>query len=212
MAIDDLLDEHEQSERVRSWLRSNGAAVIGGVVIALAAILGWQWWQKHSHNQLAEANARYEGVLGGIQSNNLEKAAKDMAGLEQGRTGIYTDLAALRLAKAQVEAGKSEDAIKTLRGVKASGEFQLLIDQRLARLLVDAGKPDEALKLLASAEDNISLEIRGDALIAQGKRDQARDLYAKSLATLDVAAPQRRLVEMKLMDAGGVVPDPAEPI
>ena len=27
MAIDDLLDEHEQSERVKSWLRANGAGV-----------------------------------------------------------------------------------------------------------------------------------------------------------------------------------------
>ena len=25
MAIDDLLDEHEQGERVRTWLRQNGA-------------------------------------------------------------------------------------------------------------------------------------------------------------------------------------------
>ena len=43
MAIDDLLDEHEQSERVRSWLRKNGASIIGGVAIAIGAIAGWQW-------------------------------------------------------------------------------------------------------------------------------------------------------------------------
>ena len=30
MAIDDLLDEHEQSERVRTWLRKNGLSIIGG--------------------------------------------------------------------------------------------------------------------------------------------------------------------------------------
>ena len=41
MAIDDLLDEHEQSERVRSWLRKNGASILGGVVIAIGAIAGW---------------------------------------------------------------------------------------------------------------------------------------------------------------------------
>ena len=35
------------------------------------------------------------------------------------------------------------------------------------------------------------------------------ELYAQSLAKLDVAAPQRRLLEIKLMDAGGTVADPA---
>ena len=38
MAIDDLLNEHEQSERVRGWIRSNAIGIIGGVVLGLGAI------------------------------------------------------------------------------------------------------------------------------------------------------------------------------
>jgi predicted negative regulator of RcsB-dependent stress response len=135
-----------------------------------------------------------------------------MAALQQGPANIYAELAALRLAKAQADDNKYDQALATLRGLKAEGELKLLIDQRVARLLIETGKSDEALKLLAAADDNQSLEIRGDALIAQGKRDAAREAYAKSLTTLDVAAPQRRLLETKLMDAGGTVPNPAEPI
>ncbi|MNM52239.1 Tetratricopeptide repeat protein [compost metagenome] len=115
----------------------------------------------------------------------------------------------MELAKAQVEAGKNEDAIKTLRALKTEGEFKALIDQRVARLLIETGKPDEAAKLIGTADDSASLEIRGDALIAQNKRDEARELYTQALAKLDVAAPQRRLLETKLMDAGGTVADPA---
>ena len=59
MAIDDLLDEHEQSERVRSWLRKNGASILGGVVIAIGAIAGWQWYQKDQGGKLASANVEY---------------------------------------------------------------------------------------------------------------------------------------------------------
>lgn len=209
MAIDDLLDEHEQSERVRTWLRKNGAGIIGGVVLGLGAIAGWQWWQKQQANELADANVRYEAVTRSLQSKNLDEAVKEVAALEGGKAGIYADLASLELAKAQVEAGKNDDAIKTLRALKAEGEFKALIDQRVARLLIETGKADEALKLLGSAEDSAGLEIRGDALIAQNKRDEARDLYSKALAKLDVAAPQRRLLETKLMDAGGTVADPA---
>jgi len=209
MAIDDLLDEHEQSERVRTWLRQNGAGILGGVVLALALIGGWQWWQKQQLGKLAEANSRYEAVSRSLQSKDLDEAAKEVAALEGGQAGIYADLAALELAKAQVEAGKYDDAIKTLRGLKVEGEFKTLIDQRIARLLVETGKPEEALSLLGDAEDSAGLEIRGDALVAQDKREQARDLYKQSLGKLDVAAPQRRLLEIKLMDVGGSVADPA---
>jgi len=212
MAIDDLLDEHEQSERVRTWLRKNGAGLIGGIALGIGAIIGWQWWTKQHSNDLALANSHYDAVLKSIQAKQLDKASKDMAALQQGPTNIYAELAALRLAKAQADDDKYDQALATLRGLKAEGELKLLIDQRVARLLIQTGKSDEALKLLASADDNQSLEIRGDALIAQGKRDAAREAYAKSLTTLDVAAPQRRLLETKLMDAGGTVPNPAEPI
>ncbi|WP_305803999.1 tetratricopeptide repeat protein [Stenotrophomonas sp. YIM B06876] len=209
MAIDDLLDEHEQSERVRTWIRKNGAGILGGVVFSIAVIGGWQWWQRQQVSQLAEANARYDAVIRSLQSKDLAEAAKDVAALEGGKASIYADLAALELAKAQVDAGKSEAAIATLRAVKAEGEFKLLIEQRIARLLIETGKPDEALKLLATGEDSASLEIRGDALMAQSKRDEARELYSRALARLDVAAPQRRLLETKLTDAGGTVVDPA---
>lgn len=209
MAIDDLLDEHEQSERVRTWLRKNGAGIFGGVVLGIGAIAGWQWWQKDQVGKLAEANVRYEAVTRSLQSSKLDEAAKEVAALEGGKASIYADLASLELAKAQVEAGKNDDAIKTLRALKTEGEFKTLIDQRIARLLIETGKAGEALTLIGNAEDSASLEIRGDAQVAQDKRDEARDLYTKALAKLDVAAPQRRLLETKLMDAGGTVADPA---
>ena len=74
MAIDDLLDEHEQSERVRSWLRKNGASILGGVVIAIGAIAGWQWYQKDQGGKLASANVEYVGF---VSENRLLLASDD---------------------------------------------------------------------------------------------------------------------------------------
>jgi predicted negative regulator of RcsB-dependent stress response len=212
MAIDDLLDEHEQSERVRSWLRKNGVSIIAGVAIAIGGIAGWQWWQKEQGNDLTGANVQYQTVLKHLQDKNLVEAAKGVKALEGGKASIYADLAALQLAKAQVDAGKNEDALATLRAIKADPEFKPAIDQRIARLLIATGKTDEAIKQLGSASDSASLEIHGDALMAAGKRDEARGQYEKALKTLDVAAPQRRLLETKVMDAGGTVTDPAESV
>lgn len=210
MAIDDLLDEHEQSERVRGWLRKNGVSIIAGVAIAIGGIAGWQWWQKQQGNELANANVQYQVVLKQLQDKKLDEAAKGVKALEGGKSSLYADLAAMQLAKAQVDAGKNDEALATLRGIQAEPEFKTAIDQRIARLLIASGKADEAIKQLGSASDSASLEIHGDALMVAGKRDEARGQYEKALKTLDVAAPQRRLLEIKVMDAGGTVTDPAE--
>ena len=212
MAIDDLLDEHEQSERVRSWLRKNGVSILAGVAIAIGGIWGWKEWQTRHSNSLAGANVQYQVVLKSLEDKDLEQAAKGVKTLESGKANIYADLAALQLAKAQVDAGKNEDALATLRAIKADPEFKPVIEQRVARLLVATGKTEDAIKQLGTATDSASLEIHGDALMAQGKRDAAREQYEKALKTLDVAAPQRRLLETKLTDAGGTVTDPAESV
>ena len=211
MAIDDLLDEHEQSERVRNWLRNNGVGLIGGIALGLAVIFGWQWWHKQRAAQAEQSNVAYQEVLQVLAAGDLEKAVAAVTKLQGNKVAIYADLAGLRLAQAQVDAGQLEPAINTLKGLKPEASLQAITDLRLARLLVDAGKGEEALELLGEASDSASLEARGDALVALGKPDQARDLYLKALTGMDVAAPQRRLVELKLTDVGGTPPKPAQP-
>ncbi len=210
MAIDDLLDEHEQGERVRSWLRKNGAVMAGGVALGVAAIVGWQWWSARQGTAHAAANTRYAAFVADVRAGKLDKAKADVAGLKD--SVVYDELAALRLAKAQSEAGKTDDAIATLRGVPGDSRLRPLVEVRLARLLVEGGKAADALALLDKAADSAALEAKGDALAALGRKEQARDAYGKALVGLDVAAPERRLVELKLTDVGGTVAMPAEPI
>ena len=199
MAIDELLDEHEQSERVRSWLRGNAAGLIGGVVLGLGLIGGWQWWQKHQHDQRALAGQRFALAVETLETGDVSKV--DLKAL-QGTA--YEPLAALAAAKAQVDAGKNDAAIATLRGVLGSeSDLKEVVEQRLARLLIDSGKPKEALTLLADAQGAGALEARGDAEFADGQKEAARASYAKALAVTDVASPQRRLIELKLSEAGG---------
>jgi len=201
MAIDDLLDEHEQSERVRSWVQKNALGLIGGVALGLGLIGGWQWWQKRNQEAGFAASARYAETIKAIGADPA-KGKSSASALPAGSE--YAALAALQLAKAQVDAGQRDAAIATLRGIKTEDTAVAAIaQQRLARLLTDAGKPQDALNLLASAEDAGALEAKGDAYMALSKPDEARAAYAKALTLLDAGAPDRRLLELKLTDAGG---------
>jgi predicted negative regulator of RcsB-dependent stress response len=192
MAIDDLLDEHEQGERVRGWLRENGGGLLTGVLLGLALILGWQWWQQQREHKRFQAGK--------------PDARKRIAALPE---GAYRTLGALALAKAQVDAGKRDEAIATLQAESPDDpELAGVVRQRLARLLLDAGKPKDAIALLGDAQDDpLAAVIRGDAHVALGEQEQARAAYDMALAGLAVGSPLRNLVAMKLVDAGGAPPD-----
>ena len=206
MAIDELLDEHEQGERVRTWLRTNGGGLIGGVLLGLAIIVGWQWWQKQREQRASAAGEQYQAAIDELKASKLAQAQPRVAGLT---AGTYKSLAALQLAKAQVDAGQRDAAIATLKGVQADPMLAAVVTPRLARLLLDAGKAKDALALLpADTSDAGVLQVRGDALLALGQRDQARDAYAQALTRLEVGTPMRRVVELKLSEAGGT---PAKP-
>lgn len=205
MAIDDLLDEHEQSERVLEWLRTNGAGLIGGIVLGLAAIGGWKWWQQHDLQQDLAAADSYHAAVSAIEANDEQAAAK-VAALED---GVFANLSALELAAAQVDAGEIDKAIVTLRAIKPGNPALAdVVNQRLARLLIATDQADAALASLADASTPSALEVRGDAQQALGRTEQAREDYAQALAALDVAAPQRQLLELKLMEVGGTPTTP----
>jgi predicted negative regulator of RcsB-dependent stress response len=205
MAIDDLLDEHEQGERVRGWLRENGGGLLTGVLLGLALILGWQWWQQQREHKRFQAGEDYQAAVEAIQAGKPD-ARKRIAALPE---GAYRTLGALALAKAQVDAGKRDEAIATLQAESPDDpELAGVVRQRLARLLLDAGKPKDAIALLGDAQDDpLAAVIRGDAHVALGEQEQARAAYDMALAGLAVGSPLRNLVAMKLVDAGGAPPD-----
>lgn len=205
MAIDDPLDEHEQSERVLEWLRRNGVGLVGGIVLGLAAIGGWKWWEHQQATQLTQSATQYQAAVDAIAAKDPQAEAK----LKALAPGMYHTLASLEHAKSQVAAGDRDAAIATLRAAKPTEPaITQVVNERLARLLVDAKKADEALKLLSAATNPSALEVRGDAQFALGQRDNARETYQQALAKLDMGSPNRRLLELKLTEVGGTLAKP----
>lgn len=205
MALDEVLDEHEQSERVLAWLRRNGAGLIGGILLGLAAIYGWKWWQAREAAEQAAAAARYRSAVDAIAAGNLAERST----LQSLEPGLYRTLGSLAVAKAQVAQNQRDEAIATLRAIRTEDPALAdVVNERLARLLIDAGKGAEAIKLVSASEAPAMLEVQGDAHFALGQRDRARASYERALKRLDVDAPQRRLIELKLTQVGGTPTTP----
>jgi len=205
----DVLDEHEQGELVRKWLRENAMAILVGIVAGLVLIFGWQQWKARSALKTVEAASRFQALLdaeAGGRSSDVEQIAASLR--EDYGKSIYAALAALHQAEAAIRANDPATALAALEwaGQNDGDEPALssLIALRTARVKLAQGDADAALKLADGEAKNdyaaLSAEIRGDALLKLGRADDARRAYEEAIADLDAQAPGRSIVQMKLDD------------
>ncbi|HEY0939458.1 MAG TPA: tetratricopeptide repeat protein [Steroidobacter sp.] len=213
--VDEYLTDRDQEEALRNWWRENWSWVLGGIVLGLALLGGWQYWQHRTHTEAIAAAAVYKEFQGALERNELDAANRSLATLVADYDDSpYTQLGRMLLAKKHVDDGKYDEAVPLLQSViKESEDAELawVARLRVARLLIQQGKHDEALSLLnpdkAGAFAAQVREIRGDAQVAKGNTDAARAEYAAALAAnIDATAGRtidRTLLEMKLQDVGG---------
>jgi predicted negative regulator of RcsB-dependent stress response len=208
------LDEHEQGEVVRKWLRQNGSSLITGIVLGLACIVGWNWWQGKVLHAKDEAAAQYSAYSDAVDAKDEAKIKAFAAVITDKYADTpYMDLLTMREAEHLQSLGKNAEAVKVLdAGVARTKDASLkeIFALRAARAMLDDGKPAEASKRVAAIaaplDPAIAFELQGDIHAALGHRDDARKAYEKAMTSLDQASPLRRLVELKLIDAGGTPP------
>ena len=85
-------------------------------------------------------------------------------------------------------------------------DYKTLGRLRLAALLLEAKQYDEALKQLDAVPAGpfaaLAADRRGDVLLAQGKKDEARAAYQQAFKSMDDKVEYRRLVDAKLTALG----------
>lgn len=219
---DDIIDAHEQSEQARQWLQKNGSSIIMGILLGLAVLLGWQRWQQSSVNHRADAMLKFDDFQAAVDKDDKELAGKLVEDLRKNYGDTpHAALGALELAEMQLKAGQLPEAESSLRFAAEQDEsasLKAIAQLRLARLLLSRGEAQKALDAVnAMAAESYVAEreqVRGDALLALGRGDEARKAFDAALAVMDVAAQQRRALQAKRDDvaAGGpVVTAPAVP-
>jgi predicted negative regulator of RcsB-dependent stress response len=209
MAVE-LYDEHEQGERVRSWLRQNGAGLVFAVVLALGSVFGYRQWQDHQVGQQALGADLYQALQLTLDAGQLTEAEAIQARLvDLGRRSGYAGLGAMLMASAYVEDGQLEAGARAYRTVLAEGRWQTLwpvARLRLARVLVAQSEWTEALQVLGDSTTEAYraswAELRGDALMAQGQTEAARAAYREALLASTAPEFSRQLLQTKY-DATG---------
>jgi predicted negative regulator of RcsB-dependent stress response len=208
--MSDWQNEDEQAEAIKRWWRENGRAVITGLVVGLALVLGWKSWVDYQERQLEQASHDYEQIQVSLSQKQWDSVQKQTELLTQNHADTpYASLALLGLAKAHVEQQQWDKAATNLRAVMnneaALLELRQIARLRLARLSIHAKQYDTALALLSPEQEAkgfaaLYAELKGDIHRAKGERDLARSAYQKALL---LEGGERAVVQLKLDDLGG---------
>lgn len=206
----ELLDEHEQGERVRAWLRDNGASLITGVVLGLSAILGWQWWGGARLGHRYEAAAQFQALQEAVKAGDRDAVRAISVALRKDYSETaYAILGAMSWAERQLDGGEFAGAVTTLEDAsRLAGEpaLKALVNTRLARAQIAFANPDAALRTLELVPKDrfeaVVEELRGDALAAKGKLADAQASWKRALDKLESGSQARQALELKLSDHG----------
>lgn len=178
------LEEQEQLDSIKTWWNMYGNLVTAVVVAASLAVIGWQAWQYYQRNQSTQAASIYAVLEQAVErrdAQQLKAAAGELAEKFGGTS--YAALGALLAAKQSFESGDLKTAKAQLTWVADNGKDEVkdIGRLRLAAVLLDEKTFDEALKQLeashAAAFDARFLDLKGDVLVAQGKKAEARVAY-----------------------------------
>jgi predicted negative regulator of RcsB-dependent stress response len=209
MAYD--LQEQDQLDAFKAFWNRYGNLILAGVTVVLLVVAGWRGWGWWQQKQVSEAAAVYEQLREAVERKDVNKVKQASGQLFESYSGtVYGSMGALVAARAYHDAGDLKAAKAPLQWAvdKAKDpEHRLIARLRLAGILLDEKAYDEGLKLLA-AEDagryaGSFADRRGDLLLAQGKRDEARAAYKDALAKLEPGSALLPMVRMKLDALGG---------
>lgn len=220
MAVYDL-EEQEQISELKTWWRMYGNLVTAVLLSVSAAVVGWQAWNWYQGKQTAEASVIYAAVQKGAMERDAKRAREAAGELTEKYPGTaYAAMAALTSARMQFDAGDLKTARAQLQWVAEKARDKDLRDLgrlRLAHVLFDDQALDEALKLLTGEPVPAFAarfdELKGDILVAQNKKAEARSAYQAALTkqdAIDKAAGSqngretqyRGLLQMKLDSLG----------
>ena len=215
------LEEQERIDALKDWWSKWGTWIYAAFGAFLIGVLGVQAWRYYEKSQGEQAEILFKSVQKTAQDGAATKDTKKLseaasAIAEKFPSAFYASEAQLMAAKASFDANDFTAAKKHLQWVvdKGPAVHGNIAKVRLASVLLEEKKFDEALKVLDSVKDDaflpLAADLRGNVLISQGRRDEARAAYQIAVEKVGDRSPMKALSQAKLDAVGGSVAGPVE--
>ncbi len=186
--------EEQQVEALKRWWKENGTSSLVGAGLAVAVVVGWNFWQSNRDSQLNRASAQYDQLMDALRAEKYESVDKMVEKISADFSSTpYAQYSALALAKSKVEQNDLEAAksvLQTLMDQASDEEIKHVARLRLARLMLASKEYEKGLEIisqadLASSEGFSSSydELTGDLYVALDRLGEARTAYQSAIRT-----------------------------
>lgn len=197
--------EEQQVEALQKWWKENSTSAMVGLGIALATIVGWNYWLDYKKDQNGKASVVYDQLFKEATENQTTRVDTIAGKLKTDFSATeYAAYSILMQAKTKVETGDTQGAKELLQGLaNQSNDLSQLAKLRLVRLYLATGEFEKGLQLIgqidqkniAGFEGNYD-ELVGDLYVALDRLDEARTSYEKAIRE----GYQSPLLQFKLDD------------
>jgi predicted negative regulator of RcsB-dependent stress response len=152
------LTQEEQLDNLKSLSKKYGSAAVSGILVALIAFFGWNYWQKKQLHSAQNETARVQQLMDEAQSltgdpsayNKLAPSADTV--LKKNLDSVQAIQAELVMSKVAFDQGNyaaAERELKKVQNAKVDDEGLLqLVNLHLAYTQAAQKKYDDALKTL----------------------------------------------------------------
>ncbi|RKG33255.1 YfgM family protein [Acinetobacter tianfuensis] len=214
------LSDDEQLDSLKSFTKKYGSAIVSGILIALIAFFGWEYWQKKNLAESQVETARVQQLIGDAQtaqgdafaqlSASADKIVKEAPDSVQ---AIQAQLLMAKLAYDKSDYANAEKALKKVENSKVDDQGLVqLVKLRLAYAQLAQKKYDDALKTLSAVKDPAFAatadEARGDVYVAKNDIENAKKVYQSAWDALAERKEERQILQIKLESVGVLVDDP----
>jgi predicted negative regulator of RcsB-dependent stress response len=216
------LSDSEQLDTLKSFTQKYGSSIITGILIALIAFFGWQYWQKKQLVTAQTETAKVQQLMDdaqGLEGNPSAFATLSTAAdkiMKEAPDTVQAIQSQMVMAKVAYDNGKYADAERALQRVENTkiddvGLLQI-VKLRLAYAQLAQNKFDAALKTLTAVTEPAfkatAEEARGDVYVAKKDIENAKKAYQSAWADLVERQQERPILQIKLESVGVLVDDP----
>ena len=223
--------DEEQVELLKNLWKDYGQPVMLGIAVTLAAVSGYQYWQKNQQQEIAAASMLYQNLLNTVEpvlSGRAEMTTEQqatvghvVASLQKDHADSqYAAFATLFLAQQQVrdnQLGAARASLEWVLAQKPAPEIQIMATVRLGRVLLSESAENsqqvlDSLNALPAGKAYLtSVEaVKGDAYLALGDRQQAQAAYRKAIEAAEANGLNQPILQLKLDDLAMLPSDRAE--
>jgi predicted negative regulator of RcsB-dependent stress response len=203
--MDDYLDEKEQIEEIKSWLKENWLALVAGVIVGFGGLFSWNWYQDSVYESNTQALAIFDQAQQELTLGNFDSALALLQNLRSDyNSSPYTDFLGLLYSTYLLSNGNTADAAVEIEYVlnnTTDDYLRLIATWRLARVNVEMTNYDRALELVQNKNHTLSAnftELEGDVYFFRGEFDLASNTYMSILSDPNINSIDLNTLMLKI--------------